>query len=50
MSLFHTGSTKERAIFRRALNRLNSGGDQEGDTRDEPLKLEMKFEEVKLTS
>ncbi|XP_073331440.1 protein-glutamine gamma-glutamyltransferase E-like [Pagrus major] len=39
------GSSKERAIFRRALNRVNSGDDQEGDTNEEPLKLEMKFEE-----
>ncbi len=42
-----TGSSKERAVFNRALNRVNSGGDQEGDSREEPLKMVMKFEEVK---
>ncbi|XP_070785728.1 protein-glutamine gamma-glutamyltransferase 2-like [Enoplosus armatus] len=42
----HTeGTTKERAVFRRALNRVNSGDDQEGDSREELLKVEMKFEE-----
>ncbi|CAJ1085723.1 LOW QUALITY PROTEIN: protein-glutamine gamma-glutamyltransferase 2-like [Xyrichtys novacula] len=40
------GSTKERDAFKRALNRVNSGDDQEGKSRDETLKLEMKFEEA----
>ncbi|XP_074555310.1 protein-glutamine gamma-glutamyltransferase 2-like [Halichoeres trimaculatus] len=39
------GSTRERAAFRRALNRVNSGEDPEVISRDEVLKLEMKFEE-----
>ncbi|XP_076581081.1 protein-glutamine gamma-glutamyltransferase 2-like [Chaetodon auriga] len=39
------GSTRERTVFRRALNRVNSEDDKEADSREEPLKVEMKFEE-----
>lgn len=45
MAIFPTGSTKERAVVRHALNRLNSGDD--GDRREEPVNVEMKFDEVK---
>uniref|UniRef100_UPI0037E9C387 protein-glutamine gamma-glutamyltransferase 2-like n=1 Tax=Semicossyphus pulcher TaxID=241346 RepID=UPI0037E9C387 len=39
------GSTKERAAFRQALNRVNSRDDPEEDSKDEPLLVEMKLEE-----
>ncbi|XP_049923083.1 protein-glutamine gamma-glutamyltransferase 5-like [Epinephelus moara] len=39
------GSTKERAVFKRAVTRVNSGDDQEDDNGDKPLKVEMKIEE-----
>uniref|UniRef100_A0A8C4H057 protein-glutamine gamma-glutamyltransferase n=1 Tax=Dicentrarchus labrax TaxID=13489 RepID=A0A8C4H057_DICLA len=41
------GSANERAVFRRALNRVNSGDGQGDESREEPLKVEMKFKQVK---
>lgn len=45
MFFFPTGSARERAVFKSALKRVNSGDN--GDSREEPLKVEMKFEQVK---
>lgn len=44
--IFPTGSAKERAVVRSALRRVDSGDD--GGSRDEPLKVEMKFEQVSV--
>nr|XP_046236054.1 protein-glutamine gamma-glutamyltransferase E-like isoform X2 [Scatophagus argus] len=38
------GSANEREVFRRALHKVNSGDD--GDNGEEPLKMEIKFEEA----
>lgn len=47
MGIFPTGSARERAVFRRALNRASSEDDKEADSKEEPPRVEMKMEEVK---
>ncbi|XP_041820966.1 protein-glutamine gamma-glutamyltransferase 2-like isoform X2 [Chelmon rostratus] len=39
------GSARERAVFRRALNRASSEDDKEADSKEEPPRVEMKMEE-----
>uniref|UniRef100_A0A3Q3NH98 Transglutaminase-like domain-containing protein n=1 Tax=Labrus bergylta TaxID=56723 RepID=A0A3Q3NH98_9LABR len=39
------GSQKERASFKRAISRVNSDDDPEESSGDEPLKVDMKFQE-----
>ncbi|KAM9335195.1 protein-glutamine gamma-glutamyltransferase 2-like [Symphorus nematophorus] len=42
---YREGSAMERAVFKRALNRVNSGDDPGDDSTEETMKVEMKFEE-----
>nr|XP_019965522.1 PREDICTED: protein-glutamine gamma-glutamyltransferase E-like [Paralichthys olivaceus] len=43
-----TGSSAERRVFDRAVNKLNSAHDQAGAAETEPLKLEMKIEKIRV--
>ncbi|XP_069374975.1 protein-glutamine gamma-glutamyltransferase 2-like [Paralichthys olivaceus] len=42
------GSSAERRVFDRAVNKLNSAHDQAGAAETEPLKLEMKIEKIRV--